>query len=192
MLLCDMFILNRDALAQALKRKGFSGFSELSETLGIHRNTLNRYLQGEPVLPKSIDAVLSILDLKPEDALIESVKDRNKPLQQIAGIVDELNSLNPNVAIVLFGSRSRKKHHKYSDFDIGVYSAKKLNHSDYLKLRRRASELFEKQPFNVDFVNLHNADASFLDNIRRTWQFLGGSMKSWLDLQNQAERTNNG
>jgi len=87
---------------------------------------------------------------------------------------------------VLFGSRAREKSKKYSDWDIGVYCEEGLNHELYRKMRRTKEEFEESLPHLIDLVNLNWADDDFLKRAQRGWQFLGGSLKSWLALKRKA------
>lgn len=178
-----IYQFNESTFYEALKKKGYRSYGELAKELGIHRNTIYHYLSGQEVLPEKFEQIISALDIPIEKALIKVSTEQNDQLQNMAPIVDELLLQQPNSCFVLFGSRARKTHHKYSDWDIGVYSKDKLTHVQYRELLKKKSELIECFPYFMDLVNLNQADQEFLSQISRDWKFLAGRSQDWLDLQ---------
>lgn len=178
-----MHILDTSRFQRAMKEKGFRSISELAHHLGVHRNTIHYYLSGRPVFPANFERLLKVLDLKPEEILLEKGEGASLPLQEIAPLIDELQSDFPKVTFVLFGSRVRRRAHKYSDWDIGVFSKDGIPHALYRRIGQHMDDLVEDLPFMVDVVNLNLADNSFLREASKDWTFLAGQLKDWLELQ---------
>ena len=182
-----MLVLDKERFRHALKEKGYHSIQELAETIGVHRNTLQYYLSERPLLPEPLVKAFKSLDLAASDVLIDKKEDESAPDDVIAPLIDPLHAEFPGVTIVLFGSRTQKRAHKYSDWDIGVFSGGGLSHSDYLKIRKRAGDMAEDLPYFVDLVNLNRADGPFLAAISRSWRFLTGKLGDWAELQRRAK-----
>lgn len=181
-----MYILNESRFHEALKRKGYRSIGALAQSLGVHRNTIHHYLSGNPVFPEGLVKILTALDLSPTQALDKQEAHWSSPYEGIAPFVDRLHAEYPNVTLVLFGSRVAGRGHRYSDWDLGVFSRIGLPHERYRRIVIKAEELAEEFPFLVDVVNLNRADLSFLREISRHWVFLTGSQEDWMDLQRKA------
>jgi predicted nucleotidyltransferase len=189
-----MFVLNRETINKAIRTSGLRNISETAKKIGVHRNSLGRYISGqEPVLPESISRLLEFLRLDAGAAIIH----RASPCliseaDPVAALVDELVVAFPEAAYVLFGSRARKDSRRYSDFDLGVYSKNGIKLEKYLWLLEFKERFEEKSPYFVDFVNLNNATADFLKSILPDLQFLGGRHSDWMALRNNAAGTVSG
>lgn len=181
-----MFIVDPNRLYEAMKEKGFKTIGELAKYLGVHRNTIHHYLSGHGVFPENFEKIIETLGLKPADILVKKIQKEISPLEKIAPIVDDLHKNFPDVTFVLFGSRARGRAGKYSDWDIGVYSAKGLVHEEYRSIVRRKEDLIENLPFFVDIVNLNRADKDFLNDAGKGWIFLTGRCNDWVELQRKA------
>lgn len=113
-----MHAINSSYIKKRAKEKGFTGIKPLLQHLGLHRNTLDRYLSGAPVLPSSIEAVLQALEIPIEKALT-----KKEAIERNSGIDSLVRSIHrrfPDISIFLFGSRARGNHKKYSDYDLGI------------------------------------------------------------------------
>lgn len=186
-----MYIINTEKFLEAMKGKGFATIGALAKVLRIHRNTIHYYLSGHGVFPEKLNQIFSTLDLKPEEVLTSNELPRYKKLEPIVGLVDSLEKKFPQVTFVLFGSRAKQTAQKYADWDIGVFSAEGITHVFYRQIRKQLGDLAEHSPFNIDLVNLNNADSDFLKAIAGHWIFLGGKLKDWLALQQKAESWKN-
>lgn len=178
-----MVILDAGRFWEALKRKGYTSASELAQNLGIHRNTIQRYLSGKNVLPENLEKVLRALSLKFSEALIEKKESASPQMETLAAVVDKLHREFPEATFILFGSRAEGRARQYSDWDIGVYSRDGIAHALYRKIALRKDDLEEGLPYFIDIVNLNRADLAFLRDISKDWVFLTGSQQDWLDLQ---------
>lgn len=177
-----MFVLDTTKFREAVKERGYRSLGELARSLGMHRNTIHFYLSGHRVLPAQFEKMIQSVGLTPTDILVEK-GEKFSSLQEIAPVVDQLHREFPEVTFVLFGSRARGRSHRYSDWDIGLFSRTGLPHPLYRKLLRRRDELVESLPLMVDLVNLNRADVSFLKNISKNWVFLTGRQQDWVELQ---------
>jgi predicted nucleotidyltransferase len=176
-------IIDAKKFRSTLKDKGFRSIGDLAKSLGIHRNTIHHYLSGHGVLPDSFEKIIQALDLKPADILIEEAEAKSPLIEPIAPLVDSLHQDFPDFTFILFGSRPRGTAHKYSDWDLGVYSSNGLTHNRYRKILRRKDELVENLPFFVDIINLNRADEYFLKEASRHWMFLAGKLTDWIEIQ---------
>lgn len=179
-----MHILNSSVFRQSLREKGYHSIEALARALKIHRNTIHYYLSGHGVFPTHLEKILEVLELSPAEILVQK-KENNDPssLDFISSVIDQLHTEFPHVTFVLFGSRVRGKSHRYSDWDIGVFSKDGLPHPLYRKMLRRKGELTEDLPFLIDLINLNRADFSFLQKASQGWKFLTGRLSDWCDLQ---------
>ena len=181
-----MYSVDHDRFIKALKLKGFRSIEELAQHLGIHRNTIHYYLSDHPIFPTNFSKMLAALELEPEQVIVKNPREPHLKYEAIAPTIDELHSQFPQVSFVLFGSRTREKHHHYSDWDIGVFSYAGLTYDEYLKIYQHADDLTEDFPYFVQMVNLNQANQSFLSEISKTWVFLVGRQQDWMTLQKKA------
>lgn len=181
------FIINQVKIYSAMKAKGIRSIEELSQKLDVHRNTIIPYLSGQRALPDCLDRLLKFLDLSPADSIIENVTAKKQHGLQIASLISTFIKLQPENAYVLFGSRSNSTHKKYSDYDIGVYKIDSLSFHELSKLIDLAEEWESERPIDVNLTNLTLADKEFLNELRKSWVFLGGSFEAWIKLQEKAE-----
>lgn len=180
-----MLFFDESKFHRALKEKGYRSLGQFAQELGLHRNTLHHYLSGRSVIPEGLERIIRGLDLRPGEILVER-EEKRFVAEPIAGLVDTLHSDFPQVTFVLFGSRALGRAKKYSDWDIGVFSADGLPHALFRRIVRRKDDLTENLPFLVDAVNLNNADKAFLREASRHWRFLTGRQKDWITLQRKA------
>lgn len=178
-----MYIINETVFYSALKKKGYKTVGELAKSLGIHRNTIHHYLSGHGVFPEAFEKIVEILDLDANEVLIKKEEKNIVPYEPIVKLIDRLCLESPDVTFVLFGSRSKGNAKKYSDWDVGVYKAGGLSHDLYRKIVRKKNDLADDLPFFVDVVNLNNADSYFIDEAAKSWIFLTGSLRGFLELQ---------
>ena len=178
-----MYIVDQSIIQEAIKRSGYRSIGNLAKSLGIHRNTLHHYLSGHGVFPEALEKIIRALDLKPADVLIDKDKIQSFSLAPIAPVIDQLTQEFPNITFILFGSRPKGKAHKYSDWDIGVFSKSGISHEHYRLIVRRKNELVEDLAFFVDIANLNQANKTFLKEIANHWSFLAGRLQDWIELQ---------
>ena len=176
------FSVNSDLLRKALEKKGFASFAELSRKLGLHRNTLNKYLTGSSVLPRALEMVLAELDLSPAEVLEEKVSSIEVPALAILPLIGELTMMSSKFVFVLFGSRSRSKHKRFSDYDVGVFYSSEIRFEKYSKMLDVVAEWNEKNFSSIDLVNLSIADTGFLFNIKKDLKFISGNIIEWVEL----------
>ncbi len=177
-----MFVLDAVKFKEAVKRQGYRSLGELARLLGIHRNTIHFYLSGHRIFPAQFEKMIRTIGLKPTDVLIEKGEELFSA-QSLALIVDQLHREFPEITFVLFGSRAQGRAHRYSDWDVGVYSRQGISHPVYRALARRKDELVESLPVMLDLVNLNRADTAFLKEISKGWTFLTGSQQDWIELK---------
>jgi predicted nucleotidyltransferase len=180
-----MHILNRIEFKRGMQRKGFRTHQQLALALGLHRNTISHYLSGAPVLPEKLERLLVALELPIERALLRVDSETAQSDTPISDIVDRLHERHPRVAFVLFGSRARRTHGRYSDYDLGAYSKDGISHEEYRAMRVQISEAAEALPVDIDLVNLHRADPGFLARVLRDGRMLAGRRSDWNALQEQ-------
>ena len=168
-----MYALNIKNIRNSAKIQGYKNLKSLIEKTGLHRNVLNRYIAGAPVLPDSVTKIIRTLGLNIEKAIIWQELTDSK-LDIILPLANQIHFSYPNVSVFLFGSRSRGKARKYSDFDICVFSKNHISLDEYLKILSIKEDFEDQSSFFVDCVNLHNADKSFLKNIFPDLRLLAG------------------
>lgn len=180
-----MHILDTKRFHEVLKEKGYRSIGEFAKSLGVHRNSIHYYLSGKGVFPEVIEKIFCELNLKPGDILVEE-SGGELELENIAPVIDKLHHEFPDVTFVLFGSRAKGTADKYSDWDIGVFAKKGVEHELYRKIVGLKDDLIEDLPFFVDIVNLNRADDYFLREASRHWLFLAGQLSDWIEIQRKA------
>ena len=178
------YILDTTVFNHALRRAGFSSLTELARELKVHRNTLHYYLSGNSVVSSKLERAIRRLGLSLFDVVIS---DEEGPFMddRVLRIVDKITSVSRELAVVLFGSRAKHKAHRYSDFDLGVYSHQGGSTECYLNLVQLVEDLSEDLPFKIDLVNLNQVEDFFLEEISQNWQFIGGSAVAWNKLRSR-------
>jgi len=116
-------VLDTEVLARAIRDAGYGSVRAFADALGLHRNTVGNYLNGQTALPDALERMLIALQLEPRDVLRLERRSRRVPGLEVAGLVDDLHRALPDAVYVLFGSRARGTAKRYSDFDLGVYRA---------------------------------------------------------------------
>ena len=138
------------------------------------------------MFPESVSRLLDLLGVEIEKAIIRDPSTVQIQTEAIAGLIDSLLSADSKVAYVLFGSRARNRARRYSDYDIGIFSADGIDLERYLKLLGIKEEAEDDLPFFIDLVNLNNADDEFLRNISGDLQFLAGRHSDWIALRKRS------
>lgn len=72
---------------------------------------------------------------------------------------------NEDVKVYLFGSWARNEEKQSSDIDIAVEPHNQISPSMWLELQERIEE--SMIPYNVDIVNLEDASAALIQNVKR-------------------------
>ncbi len=182
-----MYCLDRQEIEEAMKARGISSIQQLAAVVGLHRNTVQGYFVGRGVVSNNLEKMLDFLQLELSKVLVHH-KSRSQQDALVANIVDSLATGFPNWTFVMCGSRASQKHSKYADLDIGVFSAKGIEHKEFRRLLRKKSEIEESQPIFVDVANLNRADDDFLQSIAHNWAFLTGKRQDWLMLQEKVSK----
>jgi predicted nucleotidyltransferase len=178
-----VLIIDSERFYDALRRQGYRSLKDFAHAIGVHRNTLQHYLSGRGVLPASIETAAQALGVSCTDILMERRETSSGLPPEVAHVIDVLHEQFPRVTFVLFGSRAKGKAHRYSDWDVGIFSRHGVDHETYRKILRMKDELAEDLSFAIDIVNLHNADRRFLCAISRSWIMLAGMREDWIDLE---------
>lgn len=179
-------VLDTEALGRAIRDAGFGSVRAFADALGLHRNTVGNYLNGQTALPDALERMLVALQLEPGDVLRLERQVRQVPGLEVRDLVDELHRAMPDAAFVLFGSRARGTAKTDSDFDLGVHRAAGLAFTDYSRLIDRVEEWNEQNLHEAHLVDLVAADVDFVRRIADDMIFLAGSMGSWCALLQKA------
>ena len=99
----DMYTLNRQSVEQALRDHSFASMGELANFLGVHRNSIARYLYGSPVFPQVLQRMLDVLELTPAQALKRDAPsaDEISIEKLLASTVSKIVARHPDAATVL-------------------------------------------------------------------------------------------
>ena len=180
-------ILNVERANTALKARNFRSWGEFSRELGIHRNTLQKYLSGTPALPRALEQIIAALELDPGEALKDSIPRRCVKTAAIVPLLADLNHAAPDCAFVLFGSRARSTAKPFSDYDIGVFRKEKLGLDEFSRLLDFVAQWNDSNMTTVQLTNLSIADDAFLASISEHMEFVTGSLSEWLNILSLAK-----
>ena len=169
-----------------LKMLGFSSVLELSQKSGIHRNTINQYLNGRGVFKGSFERLSSFLNIDPYELIIPVSKDliAIENSKEILSIIGLLLKNTPDSAIVLLGSRANNRAKSGSDWDIGITcQSSPITGMQYLKLKNLVDDATQDLIHGVDLINLDEAPVWFLKEINYDPIMLGGDNDSYIHLK---------
>lgn len=178
------YVIDQDKFEQGVRDAGFRSVSALAQRLGVHRNSLYHYLSGKNgVYPTVLSNAFELLGIEPSEVIIRDSRRDRYDLKVISPLVDRLQSKYSVGCYILFGSRSKKTHKEFSDFDIGLYASNKIAHDVYFDLVEYTAVLAEDLPVEVQLVDLSSATDEFLLEAIPGAKFLGGSLTNWLALK---------
>lgn len=172
--------IDSNKLRQIIAQRGYAHLTEFARTHGFNRATLNHYLKGQGPFSESYYAICDALSVDPVSLLMPSANAPTNHLDEIMPIVKKLCAYDKGIAAVLLGSRAKKTHKKYSDWDIGVTrGTKPISDMEFLKLRRIADDAADDLPREVDVVNLDAAPQWFINDIDYEPVYLAGDSNAW-------------
>lgn len=176
------YAIDEDRFHEALKAAGYRSLSAFADDLGVHRNSLYHYLSGRTsIFPSVLSQSFEALGLDPREVIVPTAPS-DYGLELIAPVVDGVLKRVEGACLVLFGSRAKGSHRRFSDFDLGLYAPSPISSEEYLPLLTLTDDLAEDLPVKVQLVNLSQAENDFLMGIVPDAQFLGGSLSAWLHL----------
>ena len=182
-----IFQIKPEIVRAAMLRKGYKSIDNLSAALGLHRNTVGNYLRGAPAFSPALNSLLQFLDLNPNE-VFEQVRPKKRiHWLAICELVSGLHRRHSAAAYVLFGSRARGAHKRFSDYDLGFFSSKEIKFQDFSELLSLVDEHNDQSLSTAQLTNLNVADSSFLREIQDDLLFIAGDPQAWLDLLAKAE-----
>lgn len=101
----------------------------------------------------------------------------------IAKALVDLSQIFSEVTFVLFGSRSRSNHKKFSDWDIGFISSKKMSHDQLLSFLCQADDFCADLIEEIDFIDLNRVDLEFHRANSQDYKFLLGNRHEFLNFK---------
>lgn len=176
------FVLNKEGFLEAVAAGGYSSVSELAGALGVHRNSLSNYINGGPIFPEVLERALIALRADPAKMIKLRAPSLDQSTRVVAELTDRIATQDPRCCVVLFGSRARGRHKRFSDFDLGVYDHAGIPFAVFSSMLSCVDEFNESMMHTVQLTNISNADEGFLAEIGPDLQFLAGSHAAWNDL----------
>ena len=178
------YVLNSELLKRAARERGYGGLAGVLRALGLHRNTLTRYMDGAPVVPKSLAAIIGTLGLDISAAIVPAVGEKGIVSHEpVLPLVSILSEKFPSYSYVLFGSRVKGKARQYSDFDLGVLAPQGLPLKEYLKMIELKEDFEDNSSIMVDLVDLSRAAPDFIRGISPDALLLAGRYADLVSLQ---------
>jgi predicted nucleotidyltransferase len=110
---------------------------------------------------------------------------------EIDSLIESLTKENPDIVVVLFGSRARNQAKKYSDYDLGVFREKAFAFQEFSRMLDRACAWNDANMSTVQIVNLTSAQHEFLCAISPDIKYLCGNTAAWIKLQQLVGVTGN-
>lgn len=171
--------LDEQRLRAASAAKGYSSLGALLRRAGLHRNSLNEYLEGGRSVFSSVTRkICDALDCDPLTLL--SRKEFPVATDAVSGavinILEELCKDRPRVALFMLGSRARGTHQEGSDIDIAITGgAQKITTEEYLQIKMELQDAVENLPLEVDLINFDQAPRWFVAAITYTPKFMAGN-----------------
>ena len=171
-----MIVLKRHLFLAELRKRGFASVGEFCALIGVHRNSLSRYLSGASLLPAVLEKAFNALGTPVLSMLEErSVRMQASSRAELSKVVGALVQRRPSSAVVLFGSRAKGSAQEYSHYDLGIVAEKRLELEEWSDLRELVETECADLPYKIDLVDLRRADQSFLKEVAKNFIFLGGN-----------------
>ena len=183
------FILNKDSFLATLRASSYRSMSALAAAIGVHRNSLSNYVNGGPVFPEVLERALLALQADPATMITRVTPAFDQSPRVVAELTDRIARRDPMACVVLFGSRARGRHKRFSDFDIGVYSQKGIPFAMFSEMLSDVDDFNEASMHTAQLTNISEADRIFLREIGPDLKFLAGSNVAWNNLVDQVRGT---
>lgn len=81
-------------------------------------------INGGQVIPAVLEKALLSLHIDPAKFIKLAPPSVNESTRVVAELTDSITEKFPRCCVVLFGSRARGRHKRFSDYDLGVYAKK--------------------------------------------------------------------
>lgn len=180
------YVLDPQALRRAAAKQGFRSLGALASQTGLHRNTLGGLLRGQGVFARSVQQIANTLQCDPLTLIIPaSTTAASLPLvDELRPMLGALTRQDPDLAVILFGSRARGTSRTYSDWDLGLTRwPTPLDHATFVRYKFQIEDLTDNVVRMIDVVNLDQAPHWFLAQIATSARLLDGNATSWAHLQ---------
>ena len=109
------YVLKETLFKKILSKQGFNSVFDFSKKTAIHRNTILSYLYGKDVFSSSFKRIADILKEDPL-ALIEpvsNIEENISNIDEIECLTAALIKKDPDIAVILLGSRAKGTAKKY-------------------------------------------------------------------------------
>jgi len=177
------YILNKKLFKRYLLKEGYKNILDFSRKTSIHRNTIKNYLSGKSIFSSAFEEVARHLNTSPLE-LIEPISDsdqRVEHLDELKPIIGKIIEHDKSIAVILLGSRAKKHHKKYSDWDLGITRIPNgISDREYLKIKSFVDDLADDLPRKVDVINIDVAPSWFFEGIDYEPVFLDGNKESYI------------
>ena len=176
------FVLNREGFLAALSAGGYASVSELAGALGVHRNSLSNYINGGPIFPEVLERALLALRVDLAKIITLEAPSVDESARVVAELTDRIATKDSRCCVILFGSRARGRHKRFSDFDLGVYAQGGIPFAVFSSMLSCVDEFNDSTMHTAQLTNISEADSAFLLEIGPDLRFLAGSQVAWTSL----------
>ncbi len=180
------YCLDSKKFKKSLVEAGFKSILEFSKKTKIHRNTLQGFVEGKDVFLSSFSALAQALHKDPLELIVPQSKlsSKIKNIDELKNIVAHLYRQDKQLAIVLLGSRAKKKAKEYSDWDLGIFRyPQAISGREYLKIKGSVEDMSENLVRKVDVINLNQAPPWFLKSMGNEIILLEGNREAFIYLK---------
>lgn len=193
----ETYVLSESKIKKALLEKGYTSLKVFAERNHLNRNTIHNYLRGKSIFTSQFTKLVNFLGTDPLEYVDK--QPYASPQRELPGflfsIVDIICKKYREACVFLFGSRIASNYTKYSDWDIGIYSARKsFNARRFLLLKENVDDLNDDLPVKIELTNFDTAPDWFVRALKHKPEYLGGSRLAWsrfsLKLETLNEKTN--
>lgn len=148
----------------------------------MHRNSLSNYINGGQIFPEVLEKALVALGVDPAKVIKLNVPAIDDSMRVVAELSDRIAHKHDRCCVVLFGSRARGQHKRFSDYDLGVYSQSGIPFPEFSAMLSCVDDFNEATMHSAQLTNIANAGNVFLTEIGPDLQFLAGSRVAWTAL----------
>ena len=181
--MAEHYYLDINLLHKELALHGIRSVGSLLRQAGLHRNTLQKYVNHErEIIATPISKIAAALGIDPLRIVqvVDEDASHKRFEKELVRILTPLTTKSPEICFFLLGSRANGAPKKHSDWDIGLTGGRdQISTEDYLALKSQIEDQSEDFPFRVDVINLDAAPDWFLKELDYSPLYLAGNRESF-------------
>ncbi len=173
------YTINKHRFFEYMGKLGCRNITAFSQYSGIHRSTINAYLNGKPVFSSAFLQLAAKLQVSPLQLTCDGQHD-DANMKYLQSKLRDIAKCYSKLVFCLLGSRANNTAHTFSDWDIGISGGDTPIHSnDYLAIKQDIDDALDDWHYDVDVIHMDAAPKWFLAQIVYTPILLAGNTQTY-------------